>query len=485
MPIDYSAPPTLCKFMKSNAFGRVAAGPVGSGKTTSCIIELLRRAMAQTKAADGYRYTRYAVIRQTLRQLKDTILNDARTWLQGLGEWKVSENTFHLNFGDVRSEWIFIPLEDAADQARLLSMQLTMAWISEAIECNFDIIAPISGRIGRYPSAARGNPTFCGIIADSNMPTDETDWAKFFQNPPSDWQVFRQPSGISPEAENLNYLLQTEATIKLPFNHPERLKQGRKYYERFLEMYGSEHNWVKRYVYAEYGPDPSGEAVFRATFKRDFHVVSDTFVVPGYPLVVGIDFGRNPWALICQVDHQGRLLVHEEVPATNVGLEKQVEEKLRPRLYSNKFIGSKIILVGDPSGIAKGTLGEETSFEALKRMGLPAFPAPSNAIDTRLRAVETLLSRQVNGKAALVINGTGCPFLVRALNGGYRFKKHKDGALRAIPEKFDVEGFSHVADCLQYVCMVVHGGLVNSFARRLTPRYKQPAPPQISVAGWT
>ena len=80
-------------------------------------------------------------------------MKDAQAWLAGLGEWKVSENTFHLNFGDVRSEWIFIPLEDAADQARLLSMQLSMAWISEAIECNFDVVAPISGRIGRYPSA--------------------------------------------------------------------------------------------------------------------------------------------------------------------------------------------------------------------------------------------------------------------------------------------------------------------------------------------
>ena len=61
-----------------------------------------------------------AIVRQTLRQLKDTVLKDCQAWLAGLGEFKVSENTFHLEFGDVKSEWIFIPLEDAADQARLL-----------------------------------------------------------------------------------------------------------------------------------------------------------------------------------------------------------------------------------------------------------------------------------------------------------------------------------------------------------------------------
>jgi hypothetical protein len=135
--------------------------------------------------------------------------------------------------------------------------------------------------------------------------------------------------------------------------------------------------------------------------------------------------------------------------------------------------------------VAKGTIAEETSFDALKRLGLPAFPAPTNDIDARLRAVEVLLGRQTNGGPALVINGRGCPMLVRAMSGGYRFKKHKDGALRSIPEKFDQEGFSHVADCLQYVCLTVHGNLVNEFARRLAPRAKRQPRERITAAGWT
>jgi hypothetical protein len=485
MSINYTSPPTLSRFMASKSFGRIAAGPVGSGKTTACVIELLRRAMEQSKAPDGNRYTRFAIVRQTLKQLKDTVLKDCQSWLAGLGEWRVSENTFFLTFGDVRSEWIFIPLENAEDQARLLSMQLTGAWLSEAIEMNIDVIAPITGRIGRYPSANRGMPTWFGVICDTNMPVEMSDWYKFMTESPPNWQVFVQPSGMSPDAENLNYLLQTEDTAKLPINHPKRLAQGRKYYERFLEMYGSEHAWIKRYVYAQYGDDPSGEAVFKATFKSSFHVVSETNVIPGYPLIVGQDFGRNPWSLIGQVDHMGRLLIHMEIAATNMGLEKHVEENLRPKLYSDKFIGSKIILVGDPSGVAKGTVAEESCFDALKRLGLPAFPAPTNDIDVRLRAVEALLGKHVNGGPALVINGKGCPWLVRAMSGGYRYKKHKDGALRSIPEKFDKEGFSHIADCLQYVSLVVHGGLVSEFARRLTPRYKRPTRPVITAAGWT
>src|SRR5690349_8939017 len=172
MSIVYDAPPTLAAFMKSEAFGRIAAGPVGSGKTTACIMEALRRAMGQAKAEDGYRYTRFAFVRQTLKQLKDTVLKDVQSWLAGLGEWRVSDNTYYVEFGDVKSEWVFIPLENSEDQARLLSMQLTGAWMSECIEMNFDVIPPLSGRIGRYPSGARGVPTWCGIIADTNMPVE-------------------------------------------------------------------------------------------------------------------------------------------------------------------------------------------------------------------------------------------------------------------------------------------------------------------------
>lgn len=469
--------------MKSGAFGRLIAGPVGSGKTTGCVIELLRRSIGQGLGSDGLRHTRHAVVRQTLKQLKDTVLKDCQNWLKGIGTWKVSENTFHIEFDDVRSEWIFIPLENSEDQARLLSMQLTGAWLSECIEMDISVLAPLTGRLGRYPSGADGVPTWNGWIADTNFPTEMTPWHTFMENHPADVQVFKQPSGLVPHAENLDWLLQTEESLKLAQGHPARLAQGRKYYERFVEMYGEDSDWVRRYVKAEYGDDPSGAAVFKNTFRPQFHIVPDTQLIPGYPLLIGQDFGRNPWSLICQMDHLGRLLVHEEVPATNVGLEKHVQQSLKPRLFSSKYLGYKVCVVGDPSGVAKGTIAEESCFDALQRMGLPCFPAPTNDIEPRLRAVEALLSRQTNGGPTLMISAAGCPWLCRAMSGGYRFTKMKTGALRTVPDKTDKEGFSHVADDLQYVSLVVHGGQVPVIAQRLRPRVKGRA--SMSAAAWT
>lgn len=70
------------------------------------------------------------------------------------------------------------------------------------------------------------------------------------------------------------------------------------------------------------------------------------------------------------------------------------------------------------------------------------------------------------------------------MSGGYRFKKTLGGALKAKPEKDDPEGYSHVADCLQYVCLVVHGGMMGWIRSRLIPSAR-PTGPRITAMGWT
>lgn len=496
--LEYTASPTVAKFMKSKAFGRLILGPVGSGKTTGCIMDLLAKACTQSPAPNGLRYTRFPIVRQTLKQLKDTVLKDCQSRLSsiGIGQWKVSDSTFYIDFENVKSEWVFIPLEDAREQARLLSMQASGAWMSEFTEINLDVLQPLQGRLGRYPNDV--NVGFCdwnGIIGDSNMPMEGSEWWKFLETLPPDWQKFKQPSGLEPPvykdgrqisgAENLDWLLQTDETLKLPFGHPLRIARGKLYYQRSVDQWGIDDSWVKRYIKAEYGDDPSGEAVFRATFRSSFHTADDTQLIPGYPLLIGQDFGRNPWSIICQVDHYGRLVVHEEVPAYNIGLEKHLNENLRPRLI-NKYLGYKHALIGDPAGIAKDSHSEENSFDLLQRCGFAAYPAPTNDIDPRIRSVEALLGKSVNGGPGLVINRRGAPTLVRAMAGGYRYLRTQggQGALKAVPDKNDPEGYSHVADTLQYVSLVVHGQMIPDMVKYLWPAPKAPRA-RISPAAWT
>jgi hypothetical protein len=478
--INYDAPPTCAQFMKSEAFFRLIAGPVGSGKTTACLFELFRRACEQKPAADGIRYTRFAIVRQSLKQLKDTVLKDVTGWLEGIADYRVSESTIYIRVGDVHSEWLMIPLDTPEDQRRLLSMQLTGAWMSEVIEMEIDLVPALAGRCGRYPSANLGGATWMGIIADTNFPSEGSEWHKFMETDvPADTQIFKQPGGLDSHAENLEWLTQTPETLRLPVDDPVRQAQGRKYYERLART--SSPDWVRRYVHAQYGDDPSGSAVFRESFKMAFHCADEIEPVAAMPLIIGQDFGRDPWSIICQMDHKGRLLVLEEVAAEDIGLERHVEQNLRPRLQQVRYLGRPVALVGDPSGISKSSIYEETTFDVLKRKGFMAFPAPTNDIDPRLRAVEAFLLSQRDGGPGMLIDKTRCPVIVRALSGGYRYGKTKAGQRKPLPEKNE---FSHPADALQYACLAMHGGMSTMIGQRLRGPVRRTGF-QISPAAWT
>lgn len=482
--IRYVAPPTISRFMASKAFVRLLLGPVGSGKTTGVIFEGLKRASQQAPDPDGIRRTRFVIVRQTLAQMKMTILLDIMNWFRPIAEYKVSDKLIILDArpkgGDFVSEWYMIPLEDPEDQKRLLSSQLTGAIVNEAIEVDVDLIAAISGRCGRYPQA----PTWFGIIGDTNFPTEGSDWHRFMEEErPKDWAVFKQPGGLEPFAENLDWLVQTPDTLRLPLGHPERVAQGRKYYERLSQT--SNPDWITRYVHARYGPDPSGTAVWRGSFKRAFHVSSTPLTpIPGKPILIGQDFGRHPCSLICQIDHKGRLLVLEEVVAEDTGLELHVRTALIPALTHPRYLGFTFGVVGDPSGAHRTTITEETSLDALRRMGLPAFPAPTNDLNPRIGAVESLLLQQRDGGPALLIDGARCPKLVLAMQQNYRFAKAKQtGLTKPLPEK--THPWSDLADDLQYVALTVNSGLVNFISRKVAPRQKARPRSRMSAAGWT
>lgn len=480
--ITYEAPPVIGRFMDSEAFIRILMGPVGSGKTTGCIFELLKHCVQQAPGTDGIRRTRWAIVRQTLLQLKMTVLLDILSWLRPIASYKVSEQLIEIQFGDVYSQWYMIPLEDEDDQKRLLSMQLTGAWLSEAIEMDPGLVDAIAGRCGRFPSAAEGGCTWFGVVADTNTPVIGSPWHVLMElDKPPDWQVFHQPGGLDVDAENLEWLLQNAQTLQLKPDDPVRRAQGRTYYERLAR--GKNQNWIDRYVHSRFGEDPSGTAVWRGSFTRAFHVKRGLLPVQGVPILIGQDFGRNPCSILAQLDYNGRLNVLDEVVAEDIGLELHVTRYLKPKLYQERYAGHSFAAVGDPSGTSKGEVREETNFDVLRRLGVPAFPAPTNLIDPRVQAVEALLLQQRGGGPALAIDEERCPTLIRAVAGAYRFSKTTAGITRPIPDK--THPWSDVADALQYICLVINAGLVTYIAKRIRPRPAKPPASRVGPAGWT
>ena len=501
----YNASPTGANFLQSDAFGRLIWGPVGSGKTTLCVVEAARRMAEQQPGADGRRYSRIAIIRQSLKDAKATVLKDIRGWFGSLADWKVSESTLYIEYGDVVSEWPFIPLDEPDDVKRLLSLQLTGAYVNECIETDIDLLSDIAGRVGRYPNNEYGACTWSGIWMDTNAPIIHTPWANFIDTPPPQWQVFHQPGGhefpkldpvtgvYSGGAENLAHLNQTAETMLLPEDDPRRIEQGRGYYNRLLSV--GTPDYIRRYVWSQFGRDPSGAAVFAESFKYDFHVVEALEPVYSRMLIVGQDFGRSPWSIITQLDHSGRLMVLEEVPGRgptgdNIGLEQHCKQNLIPVLASERYAGRPVAVVGDPSGAARDSLFELNSFDLLKQCGLSAEPAPTNLLDPRLRSVEGFLVRQIGGKPAIVFDRSRCPTLVAAMNGQYKFETSPDqsGGMyqKTTPEK--LHPWSDVADALQYVCLVTgNAGAYQWVLGRVVSRLRPPRPVRrpISALAWT
>jgi hypothetical protein len=356
-------------------------------------------------------------------------------------------------------------------------MNLTGAWISEGIEIDADLLAPLQGRIGRYPSGKQGVPTWSGIICDTNMPPEGSPWHKIMSEPNADTQVFIQPSGLSQFAENLPYLLQTPETMALPVDHPDRIAQGRKYYERLSR--NQNEAWVTRYVKAEYGPDPSGTAVYATTFKSRFHVVDSLEPSIGGLLLIGQDFGRDPCSVVCQMDHMGRLLVLDEAPADDIGLDLHIRSNLKPKLMDLRYLGRPVAVIGDPSGGNKDSIYEINNFDVLKQHGFSAFKAPTNDLDPRIRALESFFLGAIGAGPAILIDRSRCPKLLAALNGGYRFAKDKTGESKPAPLK---NNHSHIVEALQYAALVAGSGAIAFIGRRFSRPQRRPAP---SAAGWT
>jgi hypothetical protein len=460
--------------MLSDKRVRFLVGAVGSSKTTTCLYEILRRAAQQEPASDGIRYTRFAIIRNTLAAIKSTVLKDIQQIFGPIIDYRVSESTVYIRKGDIHCEILLIPLDTPDDQKRLLSSQLTGAYFNEFVEVDPVFISGALGRCGRYPSQLRGKPTWYGVFADSNPGTEDSPYFQILKlELPETYGYFEQPSPLlrdldgniseNPLAENIN-----------------NLPDGFGYYWTLLD--GASSEWSERFVFGQWGESLQGQAVFKTTFSADFHVAkSELTPSSGHALIVGMDFARAPAALVMQIDHTGRLLVLQEVYEENMGVEKFVRDRLMPVMFSPRFQGKPMYIVGDPSGLQRSQIGERSVFSMIRGMGFEAVPAQTNHIKPRLDAVEKWLLMQREGKAAILFDPVGCPELIIALKSKYRYRARKDGELEDKPHK--IRPWADLADALQYGCLGTAQNLMGKVMRRMQ---RSRAPREaLSSNAWT
>lgn len=469
MSVAYSPTITLNKFHRSDKVARFIIGPLGSGKSFAMIMELLRRAVTQEPDSHNIRPTRFAIIRNTSAQIRDTCLADIQALFKeaGIMTYRVSDSRITMAFflGDgtkVESDWLLIPIERREDTRKLLSLQLTGAWASEFRELDYSIIAAVMGRIGRYPSRARITPTWRGLIAESNPFSEGSDWYKnLVMELPEDWDFWQQPGGLSEDAENIANL-------------------DGDYYARLMN--GTDEEWQKVHVHGQFGDDLSGQAVWGRAFNYKYHTKSGLQTNPELPLMVAMDLGRTPTALITQIDNFGRLLVIKEITSVDMGLHTFMGQLLIPTLAEDQFRTSSRYIVADPAGRQKSQISEESAFDVFRSHGFTAHPATTNDISPRLRAVESLLLQNRGDGAALVMDKDNCPQLIAACRHNYKYARKKTGVLDDKPEK--LHPWSDLADALQYASLAVSANLPGRVSMYNTSRSKD-AKPRVGARGWT
>jgi hypothetical protein len=397
--INYTPPPTGAKFMQSDARMRVLMGPVGSGKSVTSSFEVIRRATMQKPDQHGKRRTRAAIVRETARQLQDTTIKTFLDWFPPgvCGRYMRTTKTYFFSVG----------------------------------------VDAMSKRIGRFPSAKDGGPTWFGMWGDTNPPTMDTWWYYQMEHlSPTDgislndngWDVFKQPSGRSPYAENV-----------------ENLPEG------YYDTQGRSDEYIRVYIDGEYGLSLAGQPVFKY-FNPDYHMAKQPLrpiVSATRPIIVGMDLGLTPAAVCGQLDPRGRALVQAEAVSFDMGVQRFVRQMLKPLLYE-RFPGAPVFVVVDPAGTQRAQTDERSAVDIIKAEGLKVIPAKTNKISARLSAVDDYLMRQVDGEAAFLVDPR-CMALKAALMGGYRYDRKV--------EKIDKNKHSHVADALQY--LMLHIGSVS------------------------
>ena len=448
-------------FMKDDSFFRGIRGPVGSGKSVGCCVEVFRRALEQKPNDDGVRKSRWAVIRNTNPQLRTTTI---KTWLDWFPEsdwgnfkWSVPY-THHIKVNDLDLEVIFLALDRPEDVKKLLSLELTGIWVNEAREIPKSIIDACTMRVGRYPSMREGGASWSGVICDTNAPEEDHWWAIMSGEVPIPDHIPREQATMLVKPDNWRFFVQPPAMKEVLNDKKEvtsySLNKDAENKKNILETYypnlirGKTKSWIDVYVMNRLGLIQEGKPVY-PDFVTETHLADEEIpVAAGIPLYVGIDFGLTPSAVFGQ-KVRGRCLVQAEIVAIDMGVVR-FAELLRQEI-ATRFSGLDVYIYGDPAGDFRAQTDESTPFQILRGAGLKAVPAPSNSVDLRLEAVASQLTKMSEGLPAFLIDRR-CQTLVKGFQGGYCYRRMQVSGER-YDDKPEKNMYSHIHDALQYMML--------------------------------
>jgi len=520
--IDFTASPTLEKAFRCQDYFQGVEGPPGSGKSIWSTAKLGYYALTQEPDKDGWRRTRWAVIRNTYPDLRSTTIP---TWQhifkpEYCGPVVYSSPIQHHikvaprggNPGVDMLVW-FVPLDKAVDVRKLKSMELTGAWINEATEIVPEVLEVLTSRIGRYPSVGSFEDsvdgerpvgveaTWQGIIADTNAGDDENWWHKFKSNTIDPdlaenlkshgaWTFFRQPpavlevqktgtgwevceAGFDPVPVPQRNVVQSAGRYWCVNPEAENLRNlTANYYEKQLPNKRLE--FIQRFlqvktIYMADGkpwiPEYSDEMMGQASLPYD----------ESLDLFGGLDIGGGtlqPAATIGQRGSFGDVRTLREFSLFEIGIDRFSDE-LAAFIKSELGVHhSKVKFGADPAGDKRDELFETSAIQHMKRKGFDVRPVETNDIKTRREAIAVPCGRLINTGSGKAQPGfrvdRSCTMLRAGLGGKWCTRRIQVSGTERFQETPEKNKWSHVCDADGYMCMRM--GETRMFAKGGDPR---------------
>lgn len=443
-------------------FVRAISGPFGSGKSVTCVNELLYISMRQAPNSRGERKTRHGVIRASYPMLRTTTKLTMEKWLpEEFGEIKETapmegEYRIPLNDGTVCIiHFILIAIELEKDIQKLRSTDFTAIWINEANEIGKSVLDNATGRVGRYPTGMDGICTWAGVIMDYNKPP-EGHWLDTYMldgNRPGNTQYYEQPPAAFKRISDLgevSYEINENADNLHNLGIGGTLEGGIAYYRNQIDvrMASGDFTEIDQLFCMERVLAKHGKPVW-PEFTRERHVVTGIKPIPGVPTIGGIDTsGVHPAAVIAQMI-DGRWIILDELYGESTGMKEFVETAILPVL-NTRYPGVDVVFRADPAD-SRNSHTALTATQILQEYGINATVAPTNNIRTRIEAVGQLLNMYLGG---LVVSSS-CKMAISSMGGGYVYKKSNiQGSFEAVVTPIPLKNkHSHIADAIQYLAL--------------------------------
>jgi len=447
---------------------RAILGPVGGGKSVSCVFDLLSNATRMPVCLDGKIHFRVAIIGSTYGQMERNLFPTWKQWIPpddndspwqegeftgGGGRYAQHKFTFDIvrdgQRVQVEFEAIFAAIGESNAEQFMRGFEPTAFWLYEVDLLAEDVLNQAMFRLGRFPAMhmlAPGTTFRSFIICDLNAPdVDSWFYRRFEEDRPKGHKLYRQPSGRSPQAENL-----------------ANLQPG--YYSEKIELFEGQRNGrylIKRMIDAQYGPTLVGTQVF-PEYSDELHLARGGIeVLPNVPIVAGFDQGVQwPACVIAQRAPSGQWRVLAECVPGRMNshrfadrIKQMMAERAPGRVIEQAW--------ADPAGFSGadregGDLAWAESLSAA--LGVPIEMAPTNEIDPRLTSVSDELTYMIDGATpGLIIDGAWCPMLRKGFASHYVYKLDKKTNTEDPNAKPDKGLYSNPQDALQYLMLGVKG----------------------------